>query len=71
MESRQYPARVDQAWIELESGHPRIRTEPPREIKPSPIPPPSALWPPSAFTVQSGRLYAYTADGHAYAMTLQ
>jgi outer membrane protein assembly factor BamB len=70
MESRHYPNRVDQAWIALESGHPRITIEPPRETKPTPIAPRSALWPPSAFTIQAGRLFAYTADGHAYAMSL-
>jgi hypothetical protein len=70
IETRHNPTRVDQAWIALNSGHPRIITEPPPETKANPMPPQAALWPPSAFTVQSGCLYAYTADGHAYAMAL-
>ena len=28
----------------------------------------AVLWRPSSFRIQSGRLYAFTADGHAYAM---
>jgi hypothetical protein len=28
------------------------------------------LWPPSSFRIQTGRLYAFTADGHAYAMSV-
>ena len=28
----------------------------------------SILWPPSSFRIYGGRLYAFTADGHAYAM---
>ena len=29
----------------------------------------SILWRPSTFRIQNGRLYAFTADGHAYAMS--
>jgi hypothetical protein len=70
MENRHSASRVDQAWIAYENGHARVTTEPPLESKRAQIPPRGALWPPSTFLTQSGRFYAYTSDGHAYAMRL-
>jgi outer membrane protein assembly factor BamB len=70
IESRHNATRVDQAWIVLDSGHPRVTTEPPPATNVNAIPPQAALWPPSTFSVHGGRLYAYTAEGHAYAMVL-
>jgi len=31
----------------------------------------AVLWPPSAVRVEPRRLYAFTADGHAYAMSMK
>jgi len=70
IESRHSPTRVDQAWIAYENGRARVITEPPLESKRTQIPPRSALWEASAYLIQAGRLYAYTFDGHAYAMRL-
>jgi tetratricopeptide (TPR) repeat protein len=70
MESRHSASRVDQAWIAYDSGRVRVITEPPLESKGNSIAPSTALWTPLAFTLQSGYLYAYTADGYAYAMRL-
>ena len=38
--------------------------DPPKAAAPHAI-----LWPPSTFRIQNGTLYAFTADGHAYAMS--
>jgi outer membrane protein assembly factor BamB len=70
IESRHSASRVDQAWIADDSGHVRVTTEPQAEKERKTKPPASALWEPSAYLTQDGRLYAYTSDGHAYAMRL-
>jgi len=70
MESRHGTTRIDQAWIAYESGHVRVITEPQPEKERKAKPPASALWEPSAYLTHDGRLYVYTSDGHAYAMTL-
>jgi hypothetical protein len=70
MESPHFANRIDQAWIALDSARARVLHEPPLENKPKPISPRNALWKPAAFLTQNGRLYAYTLDGHAYAMQL-
>jgi hypothetical protein len=78
-------ARVDQAWIAYEPGRVCVTTASPEDTKcfnagsrvnafaphnTGAVPPRAALWPSSAFLTQRGHLYAYTADGHAYAMRL-
>jgi serine/threonine protein kinase/outer membrane protein assembly factor BamB len=70
MESRHNAGRVDQAWIAYEAGHARIVTEPMPASEGKHIPLRNKLWEPSAYLVHDGRLYAYTPEGHAYAMRL-
>jgi outer membrane protein assembly factor BamB len=70
MESRHYAARVDQAWIAYDYGRVRVITDPQPVNKAKQLPPAKALWQPAAYLIQNGRLYAYTPDGHAYAMQL-
>jgi outer membrane protein assembly factor BamB len=71
VESRHSRSRVDQAWIVNDSGGVRVVTEPPLETGVSAAPPRAALWATSAYLIQDNRLYAYTPDGHAYAMLLR
>jgi hypothetical protein len=57
-----------QRWTVRSSDGTPLPAAPDFRAAARPVAPPPFLWPPSGFRAQDRRLFAFTADGHAYAM---